>query len=126
MLEKLRAKPDHVKKSFALGMTIIIFSCILFVWVSSWDARLRGDEAREKTVSPLSGFTTMIEGFISGMRDSISGVPAYVENTPLVATTTQTINEETTATSSPSFDVSGVVVIDSSISTTTSTSTSVY
>lgn len=115
MLEKLRAKPDHIKKSVALVLTIIIFSIILFVWISSWDARSRGDETREKTVSPLSGFTTMLEGFISDVRDGVSDVPSFVENIPSAATST--------ATSSPVFDLSGVVIIDPSVSTTTATST---
>ena len=117
MLEKLRAKPYHTKKSIALGLTIAIFSIILFVWISSWDARSNGDEIRQKTVSPLSGFTTMFEGFMSGARDSFSDVPSYIENTPSVATST--------ATSTTSFNVSDVVVIDPSVSTTTATSSPV-
>ena len=117
MLEKLRAKPYHTRRSIALGLTIAIFSIILFVWISSWDARSSSDEIREKTVSPLSGFQTMFEGFMSGARDSVSSVPSYVENTPSVATST--------ATSSSAFDVSGVVVIDSSASTATTTASPV-
>ncbi len=114
MLEKLRAKPDNFKKSLALGITIVIFSIILFVWISSWDARSSGDEIREKTVSPLSGFTTMFDGFMSGARDSVSAVPSYVENTPSATTST--------ATSSPIFDLSSIVVVDPLVSTTTATS----
>ena len=117
MLEKLRAKPYHTRRKIAFGLTIAIFSIILFVWISSWDARSSGNEIREKTVSPLSGFSTMFEGFMSGTRDSVSPVPSYVQNTPSVVTST--------GTSPLSFDASGVVVIDPSMSTTTATSSPV-
>ncbi|OHA83342.1 MAG: hypothetical protein A2937_00680 [Candidatus Yonathbacteria bacterium RIFCSPLOWO2_01_FULL_47_33b] len=116
MLEKLRAKPNHIKKSIALFLAAVISVIIFFVWVSSWDARTNGDAIRGKTVSPLSGFSTMLDGFMSDVREGVSGVPTYVENTP-----SPTID---TATTSPSFDFSSVIVIDSSASTTTSTSTS--
>lgn len=115
MLEKLRAKPDHIKKSISLVLTIVIFSIILFVWFSSWDARMRGDETREKTASPLSSFKMMLEGFVADVREGISSAPSYVENTPRVATST-------TASTAPSplFDISSVVIIDSTTSTTSS------
>ena len=51
MLEKLRKKPEHIKKSISLVFTIVIFTGILFVWLSSWDARSRVGETREKTRS---------------------------------------------------------------------------
>ena len=68
-------------------------------------------------VSPLTGFSTMLEGFMSEMRDSVSGIPEYVENTPSVV--------PTTATTSTFFDFSSVVVLDTSTGTTTSTSTTI-
>lgn len=108
MLEKLRSKPDHIKKSISLFLTIIIFSGILFVWFSSWDARMRGDETRDKTVSPVVGVTSMFDGLISGFKEKISGTPSFVEN-----------NETATATTSKeTFDLSGVVILDSSATTT--------
>jgi len=108
MLEKLRSKPDHFKKSFSLFLTIIIFSGILFVWVSSWDARLRDEEIRNKTVSPITGVTSMFDGFMSGLNEKISGTPSFVENggSPAVATSTN------------SFDITGIVILDGSATTT--------
>ena len=111
MLEKLRAKPDHIKKSISLTLTIVIFSGIVFVWFSSWDARMHEGEIREKTVTPLSGFTTMIDGFVSGIKTGISSTPTYVENPAIAPATT------TSATSTTGFDLSGVVIIDSDHST---------
>ncbi len=120
MLEKLRAKPDHVKKSISLALTIFIFSGIVFVWLSSWDARNTGGETREKTLSPLAGFTTIFQGVISDVQSAISGSPSYVENRRDTGVVTPT------STGITVFDMSGVVVIDPSrtASTTGSTTTS--
>ncbi len=119
MLEKLRAKPDHIKKSISLVFSIVVFSGILFVWLSSWDARNSGGETREKTLSPLAGFTTVFKGIIADVQSAISGAPSYVENR----------HDEVESTASPTettdFDMSGVVVIDPlRTGTTTSTTTS--
>ena len=108
MLETLRAKPSHVKQIVSLSITLVIFSAILFVWVSSRDARSRELEVRDKTISPISGVTSMFDGFISGFKEKISTGPAIIKtsDTKAVATTTDT------------FDLSGVVVIDPMGSTT--------
>lgn len=114
MLEKLRAKPDHVKKSIALAMTVVIFSVIVAVWWSSFDARQNGSEARDKALSPVAGFATLFQGIVSDVKNSFSGMPSYTESPS---------SEAVVATSTISdFDMSGVVIIDSTvkqISTTT-------
>ncbi|SRR3989338_1340293 len=115
MLEKLRAKPHHIKQSISLAFTVIVFCGILFVWVSSWDARARDEEVRNKTVSPVWGVTSMFDGLVSGIKDKISGTPSFVE-TDGKATGTAPLS---VATSTDTFDLSGVVIIDSSRSTTT-------
>lgn len=113
MLETLRAKPDHVKKSISLVLTIVIFGGILFVWVSSWDAQQTETDVREKTASPISSFTTMIDGLVSSVKDVLSGAPTVVEtlgksNSPAATSS---------ATSTNSVDLSGVVIIDAATST---------
>ena len=105
MLEKLRAKPDHIKKSTSLILTIVIFSGILFVWLSSWDARNRGGETRDKTLSPVASFGEVFRGVISDVQDSISGAPSYVESRRGITAST------TSSTSTNNFDMSGVVII---------------
>ena len=99
MLETLRAKPHHIKQSISLAITIIVFSAILFVWVSSRDARSREIEVKEKTVSPVDGVSAMFDGFLSGFKERMSGG-------------NETKETDTTATSTDDFDLSGVVVID--------------
>lgn len=106
MLQKLREKPHHIKQSISLGITIVIFSAILFVWVSSRDARSREVEVREKTVSPVDGVSVMFDGFLSGLKDRTSNALSPKKETA-------------TTTSTDYFDLSGVVVIDPSLSTTT-------
>ena len=106
MLETLRAKPNHIKQIISLAITVVIFSAILFVWVSSRGARLREVEVREKTVSPVDGVSVMFDGFLSGLKDRTSNAL-----TPK--------KKNTTSTSTDDFDLSGVVIIDPSVATTT-------
>ncbi len=113
MLEKLRAKPDHIKKSISLIFTLVIFSGILFVWLSSWNARSSGEETREKTLSPLAGFGTIFEDIVSDVKNSISGAPSFVENRRVTGTST------VTSAGVSDFDMSEVVVIDKKTSSST-------
>ena len=106
MLEKLREKPHHIKQSISLVITIIIFSAILFVWVSSRDARSREVLVREKTVSPVDGVSVMFDGFLSGLKDRASSALSPMKETAI-------------ATSTDDFDLSGVVVIGPTLATTT-------
>lgn len=106
MLKKIREKPHHIKQSIALVLAIVIFSGILFVWVSSWDARARDQEVRDKTVSPITGVTSMFDGLVSGFKEKISGTPT-LEKTSVSSTTPN-----------DTFDFSGVVIIDPSASAT--------
>lgn len=101
MLEQLRAKPHHIKQSISLAITVVIFSAILFVWVSSQDARSREMEVKEKTVSPVDGVSAMFDGFLSGFKERMSSTPAPLKQ----------------ATTTDSFDLSAVVIIDSSATT---------
>lgn len=120
MLEKLRAKPDHFKKAFSLALTILIFSGILFVWVTSWDARSNQDTTLEKTASPVASLSSMIDGLVLDFKDFMSSTPSFVKNGTTLATSTPSLE----ATSTDNFDMSGVVVIDPSASTTVNSSSS--
>lgn len=106
MLDKIREKPDHIKHSLAIAITIVIFSCIVFVWWSSRDARTNEVEIREKTVSPVDGVSAMFDGFMSSVKERVLGDGE--KKTP-----------EPTSTTTDSFDISGVVIIDSSVATST-------
>lgn len=119
MLEKLRAKSDRFKQSFSLAITIIVFSGVVFVWFSSWDARNTENETRDKTVAPLEGISAMLDGFQLSLKDMMSGMPTFIgTNGVPVSTTTLTV-----ATSSNDFDLSGVVVIDPAGTSTSSKTT---
>ncbi len=121
MLEKLRGKPDHIKKSISLVFTIVVFSGILFVWLSSWDARNSGGETREKTFSPLAGFSAVFQGIISDVKTGISGTPSYAENRR------DGVESTASGTGTSDFDMSGVVVIDlSRVSTSTMNTTTSF
>lgn len=107
MLETLRAKPHHIKQSIALFITIVIFSGILFVWFSSRDARSQEIQVRGKTVTPVDGVTSMFGGFFSGLKERI----ADTESSSVKV-------KSPVATSTDNFDLSGVVVVDSTASST--------
>ncbi|OHA79419.1 MAG: hypothetical protein A2747_03255 [Candidatus Yonathbacteria bacterium RIFCSPHIGHO2_01_FULL_44_41] len=114
LLIRLRAKPSHIKQIISIVLTLAISSGILFVWVSSWDARSSELEVREKTVSPVDGVASMFGGFVEGLKERMSELPSFMEANSKTATTTPT----------DSFDLSGVVIIDQSATTTKATSTS--
>ncbi len=118
MLEKLRAKPDHIKEIISIVLSTLIFSVIAFVWLSSWDARNSGVETREKTLSPLGSLNVFFHGTVSDFRKNISDAPSYLDNN-----TSELGTSIPSATSSSGFDMSGVVVIDSMSTTTTATTT---
>jgi hypothetical protein len=113
MLEKLRAKPDHIKRSIALGLALVIFSIILFIWITSSDARTEGAVVRDKTVSPVSGVTSVFGDFFSGFKEKISRSSVNAGDSTLATTTQNT------------FDLSGVVVIDPIATSTRVASSSV-
>lgn len=109
MLNKLRSKPEHIKKSIALTLTVVIFSGIVFVWLSSWDARMNGRDAQGKALSPAAGLKELFQGAVSDAEKGLTSVPSYVKNTN-TATTVATSSIGNT------FDISGVVVIDATTS----------
>ena len=105
-LEQLRAKPDHIKNLIALVGTVLIFTVIASVWLSSWDARMNAKESQEKAVSPLAGIASMLSGLTADIKSSYSNVPSY-EDIQKGATTTASSTQPANV-----FDVSGVVIID--------------
>lgn len=113
MLETLRAKPNHIKQSISIVITIVIFSGIVFVWWSSRDARSRELEVREKTVSPVDGVSAMFDGLVSGFKERMGSVPAFGE-----------ASNQATSTATDTFDLSGVVIIDPSARATSTISAS--
>lgn len=112
MLEKLRAKPNHIKQSISVVITIVIFSGIVFVWWSSRDARSRELEVREKTVSPVDGVSAMFDGLVTGFKERMSNAPAFGEVS----------KQATSSTATDTFDLSGVVIIDPSVKATSTIS----
>lgn len=115
MLEKLREKPNHIKQSISLAITIVIFSGILFIWFSSRDARSRELEVRGMTVSPVDGVGVMFDGFVSGFKEKLSSQESSFD--------TEKQGEEA-VTPTDDFDISGVVVLDLSATTSSATATS--
>ena len=110
MLEKLRDKPNHIKQTISIVVTAVIFSGIFFVWISSKDARSVEVEVREKTVSPIDGVTSMFDGLIAGFKEKMSNSSPTMDDVGGVIDV-PAVDE---------FDLSGVVVIDPSATTTIS------
>lgn len=109
MLKKLQEKPSHIKHTISLLVTIVIFSGILFVWLSSRDARTRELEVREKTVSPISGVTSMFDGLVADFKVKLSSASPFV--TPKT--------EAPTPAPMSNFDLSGVIIIDPTAASST-------
>lgn len=109
MFETLRAKPEPVRKQLALGVTIIIFGAIFFVWWSSWDARTKRGEARAKTASPTESIKRVFQGFSSEVKNLYSQ--------PASDQSEEAMQKDAPATST--FDTSGMIVIDRSATSST-------
>lgn len=110
MLDTLRSKPVYLKKIIAVSAATFIFLVIVFVWFSSYDARKHSNENQDKALSPLSGFTSMYNAKIFEYKGMLTGIPAYTSNPEHEATST--------AASTIDFDVSKIVIIDPSASST--------
>ena len=74
-LEKLRSKPDHVKKNVAfftsLGITIIIF----VFWLASFNiiSGVNKDNLAVKSKSPLSSLTASMGDFFEYFKNIFTG-----------------------------------------------------
>jgi len=100
MLKKIREKPDHIKHTLAIAITTVIFSCIVFIWWSSKDARSMDVLVREKTVSPIDGVASMFDGFATSLKERVENI------------TTGEDKSMPTSTPTDIFDLSSVVIID--------------
>ena len=117
MLQKIRSKPDHVKKSITLVLTVFIFTIIASVWLSSWDARQTSEVSKEKTDSPLASLKLVLSGITKDIKDTYSSSPDAVTEDFVAATTTPE------SQSASLFDASRVKVIDQALMVATTTST---
>lgn len=119
MLKRIQAKPEHVKKRISLALTIVIFSGIVFVWMSSWSARTISDESREKTASPTESFNEVFSGIVSEIKSKIADTPFFGSSVERIdSNTVGTENVGWQATSSvPVLDLSRAVIIDRATST---------
>ncbi len=113
MLEKLRSKPDHIKKTFSLVLTIIIFSIIVFVWVSSRENQSQKNVSMN-AMSPLASLVEMMSEVISEAKERVSGMPSYTENINGTATNTPA-KKDSVASSTTDFNISGIVIIDHTV-----------
>ncbi len=106
-LEKLRQKPDHVKKQIAFLATFFLVGVIFVVWLSVVYPSFKEDQSRQEAVSNLepSPLETFSETFKEGMftmgenlkalKESItllSSDPAFYSTTtaPLIISSTTT------------------------------------
>ena len=113
ILEKLRSKPEKVKRGIALVVSAIIFCLIFVVWISSRNADT--SPTVNETLSPLSGFVTIFQNFITDVKN-IGQTPGY-GNVETQGTATTTTVMPNIATSTQNIDTSGIVIIDSSTTT---------
>ena len=86
-LEKLRQKPPHVRKRFALLSTCAIFSVIVMVWWTTWSAPVtEGSNSLANVVTPLG----VVANVASAARDGLRKLPEQI---------TSSLSSSTSATS---------------------------
>ena len=114
MLERIRSKPEHVKKSLALVLTIFFFTIIMSVWLSSWDARATSEASKQKADGPLASLKSVLSGITDEIKTTYSSEPTF---------SGQSVASTTSGQGASVFDASRVVVIDRSKDDATTTST---
>ena len=92
-LEKLRAKPDRVKKQIAFLTAFFMVGVIFVVWLSVIYPNFRRAQDQEARVSsmepsPLSTFTDSFVSGVSGIKEKIDEVKESVSS---FATTTSSV-----------------------------------
>ncbi|KKU81562.1 MAG: hypothetical protein UY07_C0015G0014 [Parcubacteria group bacterium GW2011_GWA1_47_8] len=114
-LKKIQEKPVASRKRMAIVLTLASYAVVMFVWVSSWDARAEIEGNRDKALSPIAGISEVFHGFtsrVSRVSGELSGATLSANPEPAPAPT-----EAQTASATGGFDFSGIVVIEQSTST---------
>ncbi|KKT81376.1 MAG: hypothetical protein A2V96_02420 [Candidatus Yonathbacteria bacterium RBG_16_43_6] len=118
MFKKIQEKPEHVKKRISFIITLVIFSVIVFVWVSSRTARMVINESRTRSASPIESFKEIFNGGISGIQNTITNAEFFGGgNIEVVQNAVPPVALQQPASSTLRFDTSGVVIIDLATST---------
>lgn len=118
MFKKIQEKPEHVKKRISFIITLVIFSVIVFVWVSSRTARMVINESRTRSASPIESFKEIFNGGISGIQNTITNAEFFGGgNIEIVQNAVPSVALQQPASSTLRFDTSGVVIIDLATST---------
>jgi hypothetical protein len=118
MFKKIQEKPEHVKKRISFIITLVIFSIIVFVWVSSRTARMVINESRTRSASPIESFKEIFNGGISGIQNTITNAEFFGGgNNEIVQSAVPSVVLQQPASSTSRFDTSGVVIIDLATST---------
>lgn len=118
MFKKIQEKPEHVKKRISFIITLVIFSIIVFVWVSSRTARMVINESRTRSASPIESFKEIFNGGISGIQNTIMNAEFFGGgNTEIVQSAVPSVVLQQSASSTSRFDTSGVIIIDLATST---------
>lgn len=116
MFETLKTKPDYIKKIIAFVVSGSIFVVIAIVWYSSFGARYHGEETRSMALSPLLGVSAMFNNKVFDLKEYYTANFFYSTNT-----TDKTVAAvQPVSTSTPTFDFSGIVVLDSATTTVSS------
>ncbi len=118
MFKKIQEKPEHVKKRISFIITLVIFSVIVFVWVSSRTARMVINESRTRSASPIESFKEIFNGGISDIQNTITKSDFFGgDDKEIVTDAVPPVVLSQPATSTSRFDASGVVIIDLATST---------
>lgn len=114
--KKIQEKSVASRKRIAIVLTLASYAVVMFVWVSSWDARSQIEGNRDKALSPIAGISEVFHGFTARVSEEL--YPATLFPKPeSVNTSTSVSFQKQTANVAGGFDLSGIVVIDSSTST---------
>lgn len=62
-IKRIREKPEHVRKNWALGITFVVGSIIFFIWIFGFISSLNAPSIETKAKANISPFKVLKDSF---------------------------------------------------------------
>lgn len=82
-IEKLRRKPDNLKRSIALWVTIVLFALVVFVWLSSVNIvniKKEEKELGQKAPSPISAIKESVSSIFRNADEEVDSIKIQLQD----------------------------------------------
>ncbi len=73
-IRRIRQKPEHVRKNWAIGITFVIGSIIFFIWIFSFISSINSKNIQAKAKANISPLKILKDSFSNTTNQVGSGV----------------------------------------------------